>query len=137
VQLHGSETPEYCSQLAYAASPCKLIKAFRINDSATPEDFQPYQDVVQGFLLDTYVAEQAGGTGSTFNWDMIESLTLQRPIILAGGLTPENVAEAIDTVRPFAIDVNSGVEIRPGLKDYDKLRLLLDAVWKVDLARIG
>jgi phosphoribosylanthranilate isomerase len=68
---------------------------------------------------------------------MIESLTLQRPIILAGGLSPDNVAEAIDKVRPFAIDVNSGVEIRPGLKDYDKLRMLLDAVWKADLARIS
>jgi len=137
VQLHGSETPEYCGQLAYAASPCKVIKAFRISGSATPEDFHPYQDVVQGFLLDTYVADQAGGTGSTFNWDMIESLALQRPIILAGGLTPDNVAEAIDKVRPFAIDVNSGVEIRPGLKDYDKLRMLLDAVWKADFARIS
>ena len=68
---------------------------------------------------------------------MIESLALQRPIILAGGLSPDNVTEAIDKVRPFAIDVNSGVEIRPGLKDYDKLRMLLDAVWKADLARIS
>lgn len=137
VQLHGSETPEYCSHLAYAASPCKVIKAFRVGDAAIPGDFQPYQDVVQGFLLDTYAVDQAGGTGSTFNWDVIDTLALQRPIILAGGLTPDNVTEAITRVRPFAIDINSGVEIRPGLKDYVKLRMLMNAVWKADLARIS
>lgn len=136
-QLHGSESPEYCSQIAYAASPCKVIKAFRVGTGTTAAEFHPYQNEVQGFLLDTYVADQAGGTGRTFDWEIIHSLELQRPVILAGGLTPENVGEAIRKVQPFAIDVNSGVELRPGLKDYDKLMALLEEVRKADLARIG
>lgn len=137
VQLHGNESPEYCDLLAYAASPCKIIKAFRVGAKAVPADFQPYQDVVQGFLLDTYSAERAGGTGQPFDWQVINSLDLRRPVILAGGLTPENVGAAIRQVQPFAIDVNSGVELRPGLKDYEKLRLLLEEVRQADLARIA
>ena len=137
VQLHGSETPEYCSQLAYASSPCRIIKAFRVGEQSVAEDFSPYQDVVQGFLLDTHVAEQAGGTGKAFDWDIIDSLALARPIILAGGLTPENVGAAIAGVQPFAIDINSGIEMRPGLKDYGKLQALLREVRKADSARIS
>lgn len=136
-QLHGSESPEYCSQIAYAASPCKVIKAFRVGPNTTAAEFHPYQNEVQGFLLDTYVADQAGGTGRTFDWEIVRSLELQRPVILAGGLTPENVGEAILKVQPFAIDVNSGVELRPGLKDYDKLGALLEEVRKADLSRIA
>ena len=136
-QLHGSESPEYCSQIAYAASPCKVIKAFRVAPNTTAAEFHPYQNEVQGFLLDTYVADQAGGTGRTFDWKIVRSLELQRPVILAGGLTPENVGEAILKVQPFAIDVNSGVELRPGLKDYDKLGALLEEVRKADLSRIA
>lgn len=136
-QLHGSESPEYCSQIAYSASPCKVIKAFRVGPATTPADFHPYQNEVQGFLLDTFVAEQTGGTGRVFDWGIVPSLGLQRPVILAGGLTPENVAEAIEKVQPFAIDVNSGIELRPGLKDYDKLRVLFEEVRRADSARIG
>ena len=72
-----------------------------------------------------------------FDWGIVPSLGLQRPVILAGGLTPENVAEAIEKVQPFAIDVNSGIELRPGLKDYDKLRVLFEEVRRADSARIG
>ena len=137
VQLHGRETPEYCRQLAKDASPCKIIKAFRVGEHSTPADFASYQDVAQGFLLDTYAADQAGGTGKTFNWDIIDSLALTRPIILAGGLTPENVGTAVAKVRPFAVDINSGVEIRHGLKDYGKLQALLEEVRRADSAMIG
>ena len=136
-QLHGSESPEYCSQIAYAASPCKVIKAFRVGPNTAAAEFHPYQNEVQGYLLDTYVADQAGGTGRTFDWEIVRSLELQRPVILAGGLTPENVGEAILKVQPFAIDVNSGVELRPGLKDYDKLGALVEEVRKADLGRIA
>ena len=136
-QLHGSESPEYCSQIAYSASPCKVIKAFRVGPKTAAAEFHPYQNEVQGYLLDTYVADQAGGTGRTFDWEIVRSLELQRPVILAGGLTPENVGEAILKVQPFAIDVNSGVELRPGLKDYDKLGALLEEVRKADLSRIA
>ncbi len=137
VQLHGSETPEYCSQLASAASHCKIIKAFRVGGHSIAGDFTPYRDVVQGFLLDTHVIDQAGGTGKTFDWDIIDSLALSRPIILAGGLTPVNVGAAIKRVQPFAIDINSGVEIRPGRKDCGKLQALLEEVRKADSARIS
>ncbi|MDP3479059.1 MAG: phosphoribosylanthranilate isomerase [Desulfoprunum sp.] len=137
VQLHGSETPEYCSRLADASSPCKIIKAFRVGGQSVPADFTPYQDVVQGFLLDTYAADQVGGTGKTFDWAIIGSLALGRPIILAGGLTPQNVGVAIKEVQPFAIDINSGVEMHPGCKDYRKLQALLAEVRRADLARIS
>lgn len=137
VQLHGSETPEYCSQLAYASSPCKIIKAFRVGKHCVPADFSPYRDVVQGFLLDTYADDQIGGTGKTFDWNIIGKLALDRPIILAGGLTAENVGMAIKEVRPFAIDINSGVEMRPGLKDYGKLQALVEEVRRADIARLG
>lgn len=137
VQLHGGESPEYCRQLAAAASSFKILKAFRVGPSAVPADFQPYQDVARGFLLDTYAADRVGGTGKTFDWDIIASLDLKRPVILAGGLTPENVGLAIREVQPFAVDINSGVEICPGRKDYDKLRRLVDEVRRADECRLG
>ena len=79
----------------------------------------------------TYVKGNAGGTGATFDWGIIERLALQRPLILAGGLTPENVVEGIQSVAPFAVDVNSGVEVEPGIKDHLKLA---EFVRKVRLA---
>ena len=136
VQLHGGETAEYCSRLAADVSPCKIIKAVRVGSHSVPTDFAPYRDIVQGFLLDTHAADKAGGTGKTFDWGIIDSLSLTRPIILAGGLTPENVGAAIAGVRPFAIDINSGVEKRPGVKDYGKLHALLREVRKADASRV-
>lgn len=132
VQLHGSEDGEYCSKLAQAATPCKVIKAFRVGTATMAADFKPYEESVKGFLLDTYVEGQEGGTGKPFNWSIIESLNLQLPVILAGGLTPENVAEAVRAVRPFAVDINSGVEIEPGKKDIDKLRAAIANVAEAD-----
>lgn len=132
VQLHGSEDAEYCQKLAQAATPCKLIKAFRVGSRTMAADFTPYEDSVKGFLLDTYMEGQEGGTGRPFDWSIVESLKLQLPVILAGGLNPENVAEAIRSVRPFAIDLNSGVETEPGKKDLAKLRNLVEIVAGVD-----
>lgn len=137
VQLHGGESPEYCRQLTVMASSCKILKAFRVGKNTVSADFQPYQEVVRGFLLDTYAADRVGGTGKTFDWDIIATLDLQRPVILAGGLTPENVGLAIREVQPFAVDINSGVEICPGRKDYIKLRRLVDEVRRADQYRIG
>lgn len=134
VQLHGSEDAEYCAKLAQNANPCMLIKAIRVGSSSKAEDFAPYQDIVKGFLLDTFVEGQEGGTGKTFDWAMIESLDLKLPVILAGGLTPENISDAIRAVRPFAVDVNSGVEREPGRKNIDKLEALVKQVISTDLA---
>ncbi len=128
VQLHGKEDAEYCQKLAHAATPCKIIKAFRVGSKSLAADFKPYEDVVKGFLLDTYVDGQEGGTGKAFDWSIVESLNLQLPVVLAGGLTPENAAEAVNAVRPFAIDVNSGVESEPGKKDIGLLRTLIQRV---------
>ena len=132
VQLHGSEDAEYCQKLAQAATPCKVIKAFRVCPRSMAADFTSYEDSVKGFLLDTYVDGREGGTGKPFDWSIVESLKLQLPVILAGGLTQDNVAEAIRAVRPFAIDVNSGVETEPGKKNLAKLRNLVDIVAGVD-----
>lgn len=132
VQLHGSEDAEYCRKLAYEATPCHLIKAFRVGSHTRSEEFLPYVESVKGFLLDTYVQGQEGGTGKPFDWSIVKSLELRLPVILAGGLNPENVDEAVRSVRPFAIDVNSGVEVEPGRKDLVKLRKLVRTVNAVD-----
>ncbi len=120
-QLHGSEDPKYCERVERFASPCRVIKAFRVSEESRKEEFAPYAGVIHGFLLDTYSKGIAGGTGSTFDWSIIQQLQLQRPMILAGGLDPDNVEEALKEVRPFGLDVNSGVEIEPGIKDHEKL----------------
>jgi phosphoribosylanthranilate isomerase len=132
VQLHGAEDPDYCRRFAQMAAPCKVIKAFRVGPESREADFTKYNDVVMGFLLDTYVKGQAGGTGLTFDWHLIESFKLQRPVILAGGLGPGNIREAIRTVRPFAVDVVSGIEASPGVKDHIKLHELVSRVRMAD-----
>lgn len=131
-QLHGSEEPKYCERLARSTAPCKVIKAFRVGGDSGADLFTPYNDVAQGFLLDTYSKGIAGGTGLTFDWRIVDQLHLQSPLILAGGLGPENVGEAIRLVRPFGIDVNSGVERAPGIKDADKLHAFMEQVRLAD-----
>lgn len=120
-QLHGSEDPKYCERIERFVSPCRVVKAFRVSAESTCEEFEPYAPVIHGYLLDTYVKGNAGGTGETFDWSIIKRLNLQRPMILAGGLGPENVEDALHRVQPFGVDVNSGVEIEPGIKDHAKL----------------
>ncbi len=136
VQLHGKEEPEYCEELATKLPTCKVIKAFRVGEKSKRDDFSPYNQLVTGFLLDTYVKDKEGGTGLVFDWNLIKQLDLQRPCILAGGLNPENVVNAIEAVHPFAIDINSGVELEPGVKDHAKLRLLTEQVKWADQKRL-
>jgi phosphoribosylanthranilate isomerase len=116
VQLHGEETPETCKDLAPRA-----IKAWRIRTKADIQALLPYQEVVKAFLLDAWSQSAHGGTGETFDWSIaIEAKkVLSRPIILAGGLKPENVARAVKQVRPWGVDVSSGVENTPGKKNID------------------
>jgi len=128
VQLHGEESPKYCERLARNSSPCQVIKAFRIGPQATAGDFEPYLPFVKGFLLDTYDKKLVGGTGRSFDWTIIQALMLKKPFILAGGLDPANVAAAIRTVGPSIIDVNSGVEKKPGVKDAKLIREFINAV---------
>ena len=121
LQFHGDETPEYCQLF-----PVMTIKAFRIKDAASLTSLPDYK--TDAWLLDAYTPDKPGGTGEKFNWDLaIEAQKLGRPIFLAGGLTPENVAEAVRRVRPYAVDVSSGVEASPGKKDHEKVRTFIRA----------
>jgi len=126
IQLHGHETPDYCR-----AMHRPVLKAFRVREEAPP-DLAPYQHAVKGFLLDTYRQGQAGGTGEAFNWELTKRIALPGPLILAGGLTPDNVPAAIRQAHPFAVDINSGVEISPGHKDLGLIRQLIAEVKQAD-----
>jgi len=122
LQFHGKETPDFCRQFGIMT-----MKAFRIRDAESLGEIPHYQ--TDAFLLDSYVPDKAGGTGETFNWELaVTAGKLGKPIFLAGGLTPENVAGAVRTVRPFAVDVSSGVEQSPGKKDPTKMRDFIAAV---------
>jgi phosphoribosylanthranilate isomerase len=124
IQLHGSETPAYCENLP--SERLKLIKAFRIKDQSSLTPLRNYR--TSAFLLDSYVPGQLGGTGAKFNWDLaIQASAFGTPIILAGGLVPENIRDAISKVAPFAVDVSSGIESAPGKKDHAKLRAFIAA----------
>jgi len=115
LQLHGDESPEYCRALA----DWPLIKALRIGERPVEEDLEAYQ--VRAFLLDAKDDILFGGTGKSFEWSAVHQIERLRPIILAGGLRPDNVAAAIQIVHPYGVDVCSGVESRAGKKDAGKL----------------
>ena len=121
VQFHGDETPEDCGRFNVMS-----LKAFRMQGPETLEAMKEFP--ADGFLLDAHVEDTLGGTGATFNWDLaVAAQKLGRPIFLAGGLTVENVAEAVSKVQPFAVDVSSGVESEPGKKDLAKMRAFVSA----------
>jgi phosphoribosylanthranilate isomerase len=110
VQLHGSESPEYCQKIS-----CKVIKSFSISSESTSEELTAYADAASGILLDTYHKHMAGRTGKTFDWNLVEQVKPPGP-----------------QVKPFAVDVNSGVEYQPGRKDPDKLKRFVHEVLKAD-----
>lgn len=122
VQLHGDETPELCAGLG----SIKIIKAIRVADDFDCASINRYP--VSAILLDTNIKGSYGGTGRRFDWSVAIEAKRYARIILAGGLAIENVAEAIKSVNPFAIDVCSGVESEPGRKDIDKLRRFMAEV---------
>jgi len=127
-QLHGSESPAYCRELAALAAPCRLLKAFRVGEQTTAAEVAPYHDVVQGYLLDTYQKNAVGGTGRTFDWTLIDRLQLDKPFLLAGGLDVNNIREALERVRPYGVDANSGLEDAPGVKNHELIRRFIAAV---------
>ncbi len=117
LQFHGEETPDYCSRF----EGFEVFKAFRLKDEKDLISMPPYN--VNAFLLDAFVEGAYGGTGKTFNWKLaVEAKKFGKPIVLSGGLNPENVGGAIMKVRPEIVDVSSGVESAPGKKDPDKVR---------------
>ena len=118
VQMHGAESPK---QVAYCADDLPVFKTFHVGQRFSISEFRRFRGAT-AFLLDAAHRGQFGGTGKSFDWSIAMSAAKKHRIILAGGLTPENVAEAILTVRPYAVDVASGIESRPGIKDPGKLR---------------
>jgi phosphoribosylanthranilate isomerase len=125
LQFHGDETPEFCTQFGLMC-----MKAFRIRNAESLDALAKYH--TDAYLLDAYSNEARGGTGEKFNWDLaIDAQKFGKPIVLAGGLTPENVADAVCKVHPFAVDVSSGVESAPGKKDAAKVRAFITAAKSV------
>jgi len=124
-QLHGDETPEYCETLDRP-----ILKALRLKDRSSFLSLAEYRGRagVKGFVVDTFSESSYGGTGQTTDWSLAAEVAQAAPILLAGGLTPENVQEAIAQVHPYGVDVSSGVEVRPGKKDHDKVRAFIHAV---------
>jgi phosphoribosylanthranilate isomerase len=114
LQLHGDEGPAFCAEAARRTG-CKVIKALRVRSAADIRAAEAFR--TDFHLLDAHQPGKPGGTGESFDWELAASRRSRVPLILAGGLTPDNVAEAIEVVRPLAVDVASGVEAEPGRKD--------------------
>ncbi len=129
VQLHGSESPDFCKALAPRA-----IKAFRIRDEKEILKLPAYEPWVRGFLLDAWSTKAMGGTGTTFDWSLAEraATMVKKPVILAGGLTPDNIQDALKQASPWGVDASSGLEKVPGHKDMEKVT---DFVQKIKKAR--
>jgi phosphoribosylanthranilate isomerase len=120
IQLHGNEPPDMCYFLR------RMIKAIRVKSLESLDPLVHYKDRVSAFLLDTFSPDVFGGSGQIFNWDIAAYAKQFGRIILAGGLTPDNVAEATEHVRPYGVDVSSGVESGKGKKDHAKMKLFIE-----------
>jgi phosphoribosylanthranilate isomerase len=130
IQLHGSETPDYVRLLKKALetteTPPLIIKALRVKGPEAAADLEAFAPLVDFFLLDSFVEGEPGGTGEVFDWSWIEpAKALGKPVFLAGGLTPDNVKDAVKKAAPFAVDVASGVEKSAKRKDPEKMRAFI------------
>jgi len=138
LQFHGSEPPEYCASFNRPYIKAVGMKAFLQKDDFEAS-FKKYADQypnAQGFLVDSHGAGKAGGTGETFNWNKIPQ-SIDKPIILAGGLNPENISEAIQTADPiYGVDLSSGVESAPGIKDKTKIEALMKNIRMSEVRRV-
>ena len=121
IQLHGEESPALCRRVKR-----KVIKAFRVKNADSLKSVASYD--VSGFLLDSYNDGSKGGSGQVFDWNLALRVKKQGPVILAGGLNPYNIFTAIHRVKPYGVDVCSGVEKSPGIKDHEKIREFIKSV---------
>ncbi|MEX1212689.1 MAG: phosphoribosylanthranilate isomerase [Balneolaceae bacterium] len=132
VQLHGTESPDYCHLIEKP-----VIKVIHVEDGDTPdilvERAEMYLSAVDYLMFDHRIGEQWGGTGEPFDWSLLSRVSRERPIFLSGGLNPDNIAEAIRAVQPFAVDVNSGLELEPGVKDYDKVDAFFEQMRELEI----
>jgi phosphoribosylanthranilate isomerase len=129
IQLHGETTPQEAEEIKHDLPYIKVYKAVHVSDDHSIEEAQKYVGVVDGIILDTAIKEtgQVGGTGKTHDWKISRKIveTVSLPVVLAGGLNPQNILEALETVHPFAVDANSGVSNQDGTKDHQKLQLFI------------
>jgi phosphoribosylanthranilate isomerase len=126
LQLHGSESPDYCDQ-----SPLPVLKVFSVKPDMDFSIIDTYKTA--GILLDTWNGQMHGGSGKTFNWTIAKNICARfNNVVIAGGLGASNIVEALDTVHPYGVDINSGVEIMPGVKNPHKMRDVMKIVknWK-------
>lgn len=124
VQLHGEESAQYCLELKNKLD-LPIIKAFRVKSKDDIEQIEQYKDIVSFILLDSYSEKEHGGTGMVFDWNLaLQAKGLDIPLILAGGISPKNINEALEQVSPFAVDISSGVEKEKGIKDHELLKQL-------------
>jgi phosphoribosylanthranilate isomerase len=126
LQFHGGESPAYCREFGRP-----YLKAVPMGEGMDPVAYMDAYPEAAGFLLDSHGNGRVGGTGETFEWDRIPR-DLRHCVVLAGGLNPDNVAEAVRRVRPWAVDVSSGVEARPGIKEPERIRAFMNEVRRVD-----
>lgn len=127
IQLHGDESPEFCQQLRTVLAPeIEIIKAIRVKTSAALDRANAYAKIVDTLLLDAYHPDQLGGTGKTLDWGALQQFFPDCPWLLAGGLTPDNILEALKQINPTGIDLSSGVERSPGDKDLGKVARLFE-----------
>ena len=126
VQLHGDESPEFCHHLRSFLPNVEIIKALRVRSSQALEQAAVYERCVDTLLLDAYHPQQLGGTGKTLDWGNLQQFQPSRPWLLAGGLTPDNVLDALNQAHPNGIDLSSGVERAPGDKDLNKVTQLFE-----------
>jgi phosphoribosylanthranilate isomerase len=130
VQLHGDESPDYCSVIRRV----RVIKALGVGESFQVQNLARYR--VSGFLLDAASPRARGGTGQTFDWSRAAGANAFGHIVVAGGLDAGNVGDAIGQLHPFAVDVSSGVESSTGLKDYDMMARFFEAVRRADMTSL-
>lgn len=127
IQLHGSESPERVAEIKDKFK-MPVIKAIRIHDESDLDGIERYELVADWLLFDAKSSKAQGGTGESFDWNVLEGRTFSKPWMLSGGLTPENICEALKALNPDAVDVSSGVEMERGVKDPQKIRAFIDAV---------
>jgi len=133
VQLHGEESPGFCSHLMPYS-----IKAFRLQDGSSLSPIKSYVGQVRAVLLDTHEKEKKGGTGKCFDWNLaVKVKELRLPLILSGGLGPLNIQGAITTVRPYGVDVNSGIELYPRKKSAVAMKALMEKIRAIDVEGLG